>query len=857
MDWGDMTLPSPLAVPLPVVPRRSFTAGGACVGDGRLGMVILDWHRAVVASRSSAGLVAAECGRPERILRLQRSRPPSRLLPENAVGRHSNFTLSLALSLSLFPPGLREYFACRGAVPLAGYSQRMQPERILLLQGRRLPSLYTLGLRGYFACRGGASLACYGYERHRHSESPFPLALILSLFPPGLREYFACRGGAPLAYYSLGIQRHLIFPTTSAMSTGPTGGFVFSDLASGSATGSGSGAGSGTWGLASLVSLGTEDGKSQEEAGGGRGTGRAGAIGGLAGGGAGGGMAVSADRGSAGLGGAVAAAVVAAVAAAVAAGGKGEVGGDGRRTPRLDRALSNFLDMEDPDEFYECPTNAPSETSSDVSDNHASKGKVVRWGGGGRWEENPQDPDEFYECRTNAPSETSSDVSDTHGRLRWGGGEVGGWGGEGEWEVFPDMEDPDEFYECRTNAPSETSSDGVLQRDLSGVMVDGVDASKLPDDWSHVPRDLTPDSLSLPLFIDWSKLSGSVAPNHSGKGKNCWSRPDCNVYKLRSRNYLNDGSMAPAGEPLCQLVAVDWLRPEKHPAAHVAAHKKCLVQRVRACYGDQAPFFILINLQGSWLVKQAVGSHNVVMGQVMETAYHSTEEYFEVDVNMASSSVVRGIMGMVFGYITNLVVDMTFYLKIVRSLRPLLNSWIDWKALHAAGFKAVVFDKDNTLTLPYKMQVEDGLVASLDVCRKTFGSRGIAILSNSAGLKQYDPDGSLAAAMERDLGMPVILHSEKKPGGGAAELETHFGCREDEMVMVGDRCLTDIVFGNRNGLLTVLTAPLSPGEDPLAVRQARRFEEVLATTLQRRGVQAPPQAKFSSSYAFVLPPACW
>ncbi|GJP53744.1 hypothetical protein CLOM_g14052 [Closterium sp. NIES-68] len=58
--------------------------------------------------------------------------------------------------------------------------------------------------------------------------------------------------------------------------------------------------------------------------------------------------------------------------------------------------------------------------------------------------------------------------------------------------------------------------------------------------------------------------------------------------------------------------------------------------------------------------------------------------------------------------------------------------WIDWKALHAAGFKAVVFDKDNTLTHPYAMQVDDGLTASLDVCLKTFGSQGIAILSNSA-----------------------------------------------------------------------------------------------------------------------------
>lgn len=36
---------------------------------------------------------------------------------------------------------------------------------------------------------------------------------------------------------------------------------------------------------------------------------------------------------------------------------------------------------------------------------------------------------------------------------------------------------------------------------------------------------------------------------------------------------------------------------------------------------------------------------------------------------------------------------------------------------------------------------------------------------------------------------------------------------------VGDRPFTDIVYGNRNGFLTVLTEPLSRAEEPFIVRQ--------------------------------------
>lgn len=72
-----------------------------------------------------------------------------------------------------------------------------------------------------------------------------------------------------------------------------------------------------------------------------------------------------------------------------------------------------------------------------------------------------------------------------------------------------------------------------------------------------------------------------------------------------------------------------------------------------------------------------------------------------------------------------------------------------------------------------------------------------------AGLTGFDRDFSKAAAVEAALGVPVLRHSSKKPAGGTQELQERFGCEAHEIVCVGDRSLTDIVFGNRNGLLTI------------------------------------------------------
>ena len=43
-------------------------------------------------------------------------------------------------------------------------------------------------------------------------------------------------------------------------------------------------------------------------------------------------------------------------------------------------------------------------------------------------------------------------------------------------------------------------------------------------------------------------------------------------------------------------------------------------------------------------------------------------------------------------------------------------------------------------------------------------------------------------------------------------------CQSHELVMVGDRYMTDIVFGNRGGMLTIYVTPFNTAEEPIGVK---------------------------------------
>ncbi|KAG6547879.1 hypothetical protein Mapa_010699 [Marchantia paleacea] len=183
-------------------------------------------------------------------------------------------------------------------------------------------------------------------------------------------------------------------------------------------------------------------------------------------------------------------------------------------------------------------------------------------------------------------------------------------------------------------------------------------------------------------------------------------------------------------------------------------------------------------------------------------------------------------------------------------------SWIDWKALRARGFEAVLFDKDNTLTAPYGQNVWPSLLESLEECRTAFDGR-LALLSNSAGLYQFDPDGAEAKALEDKLGISVIRHGSKKPSGDAQAVADHFGCDPSLVVMVGDRYFTDIVYGNSNGLLTIRPAPLTSNGEPFVVRRVRALEDTLVDWWRTQGILPTKHRLFEHPVDFIKDPGFW
>ncbi|KAI7754639.1 hypothetical protein M8C21_021507 [Ambrosia artemisiifolia] len=179
--------------------------------------------------------------------------------------------------------------------------------------------------------------------------------------------------------------------------------------------------------------------------------------------------------------------------------------------------------------------------------------------------------------------------------------------------------------------------------------------------------------------------------------------------------------------------------------------------------------------------------------------------------------------------------------------------YIDWAALKRKGFEGVVFDKDNTLTVPYSLALWGPIAPSVESCKAVFGDK-IAVFSNSAGLEEYDPDGRKARALEFVIGIRVIRHKLKKPAGSAEEIEKHFGCDCSKLIMVGDRPFTDIVYGNRNGFLTILTAPLSLKEEPFTVKQVRKIELALVNRWLKKGIKPANERLLSDALDCVKEP---
>ncbi|XP_072057085.1 protein ENHANCED DISEASE RESISTANCE 2-like isoform X6 [Arachis hypogaea] len=135
---------------------------------------------------------------------------------------------------------------------------------------------------------------------------------------------------------------------------------------------------------------------------------------------------------------------------------------------------------------------------------------------------------------------------------------------------------------------------------------------------------------------------------------------DPSTFLIRGENYLVDGKKVKAKGTLMQLVAADWLRSDRRED-DLAGRPGSIVQKYAAQGGPE--FFFIINIQGSWIVKQSVGKKACLVGQALEIHYFQGKNYLELGIDIGSSTVARGVVSLVLGYLSHLVIEMAFLVQ--------------------------------------------------------------------------------------------------------------------------------------------------------------------------------------------------
>ncbi|XP_017421374.2 protein ENHANCED DISEASE RESISTANCE 2-like [Vigna angularis] len=221
----------------------------------------------------------------------------------------------------------------------------------------------------------------------------------------------------------------------------------------------------------------------------------------------------------------------------------------------------------------------------------------------------------------------------------------------------------------------------------------------------NASKELDPDASC--ITIDVSGMHGSLRRGADDKDTDCWTCPGGEGFMIRGKNYLKDNSKVVGGDPLLKLIAVDWLKVDK-AADRIALHHRNLVQSEA---GKSLPFILVFNLQvpakpnyslvlyyasdrpvkkdsllakfldgddafrdtrfklipsiveGYWMVKRAVGTKACLLGKAVTCKYFKQDNFFEIDVDIGSSSVARSVIGLVLGYVTSLVVDLAILIE--------------------------------------------------------------------------------------------------------------------------------------------------------------------------------------------------
>ncbi|KAG5593615.1 hypothetical protein H5410_034847 [Solanum commersonii] len=255
----------------------------------------------------------------------------------------------------------------------------------------------------------------------------------------------------------------------------------------------------------------------------------------------------------------------------------------------------------------------------------------------------------------------------------------------------------DEFYDAigtDSSSSDEDSGDEVSSKQDKKVKLKNVSwaiaslalkKTSAPD----TSKELNPDVPSLTL--DPSQFHGTMRHAKGEGDSDCWSSPSGSGFVIRGKTYLKDSTKVTGGDPLLKLIAVDWFKVDEC-ITNIALHPKCLVQvpakpnySLVLYYAADRPvnkdsllgkfidgtdsfrdsrFKLIPSIrEGYWMVKRAVGTKACLLGKAVTCKYLRQDNFLEIDVDIGSSSVARGVIGLVLGYVTSLVVDLAILVE--------------------------------------------------------------------------------------------------------------------------------------------------------------------------------------------------
>ena len=151
--------------------------------------------------------------------------------------------------------------------------------------------------------------------------------------------------------------------------------------------------------------------------------------------------------------------------------------------------------------------------------------------------------------------------------------------------------------------------------------------------------------------------------------------------------------------------------------------------------------------------------------------------------------------------------------------------FIDIKKLKDFGIKYVVFDKDNTITLPLKNNIHNSEIQKkLELFKKNFGKNNIGIFSNSIFSKKQREFINFT----KNCDIPIIEHSLPKPYGGNS-IFNHFGIKNfsknnKEIAIIGDRLFIDVLMAKQYNFISVLIKPIDQSKDSITTKIIKIFE---------------------------------